>query len=92
MCVAGKHELSCEAVQGDCLHIPKCSDSATCLQKENHHSCECKEGYDGNGIQCANSNGTITVPAGVVIAELGLKVTNSFCVFLSGEEQCSVIP
>merc|ERR550519_1243847 len=81
MCVSGRNEASCDAVQGDCLHIPMCSDSATCQAVGTLHQCLCGEGYTGNGIQCANSNGTVTEGAGVVISELELKVTNSFCVF-----------
>jgi len=61
-CQAGKNQKYCKSVQGDCKHMGKgiCSPEATCfstkLTKYVFWSrCQCKSGYDGNGLQCFDS-------------------------------------
>jgi len=87
ICVTEINQEKFDAVKGDCDHIPKCDDNASCKwtsNKERH--CLCNEEFTGNGIQCADSNGTLALPEGVVLASLEIQLENQFYVFVQGEE------
>merc|ERR1711928_263589 len=85
LCVTARFQQKFDAVKGDCQHIPKCDDNATCQKLPNGiNSCVCNFGYTGTGIQCADGNGTLAKPAGVVLASLELNLDNEFFVFVNG--------
>merc|ERR1712130_1024682 len=87
LCVAARFQQKFDAVKGDCQHIPKCDDNATCQQLPNGiNKCVCNFGYTGTGIQCADGNGTLATPAGVVLASLELNLDNTYFSFVNGEE------
>jgi len=54
----------CDSVPGDCLHINNCDSMAECKfnvkfgEFREHHTCQCKTGWTGNGQQCFDSSGT----------------------------------
>jgi len=86
-CVAAKFQEKFDAVKGDCEHIPKCDDNASCQQSDTGaKQCKCNFGYTGSGIQCADANGVLEPPAGVVLASLEITLSNEFYVFVPGEE------
>ena len=64
-----KNKNYCSSQQGDCKHIPACDAHAECKLKKkigryvSDFQCECGPGYTGNGIQCMDSNGTLSLPA-----------------------------
>merc|ERR1711915_509066 len=68
----------CQSQQGDCKHIPACDINAECKFKEkvsryiSYWQCQCASGYKGNGIQCMDGNGTLSVPNNI-----GVEVTMS---------------
>merc|ERR1719250_45768 len=87
LCVTARFQQKFDAVKGDCQHIPKCDDNVTCQKLPNGiNSCVCNPGYTGTGIQCADGNGTLATPAGVVLASLELNLDNEYFVFVNGEE------
>jgi len=68
-CTSKKNKNYCSSQQGDCKHIPACDAHAECKLKKkigryvSDFQCECGPGYTGNGIQCMDSNGTLSLPA-----------------------------
>jgi len=78
----------CEAVPGDCLHINKCDSEAECKfsvkfgKYREHHTCQCKEGWKGNGQQCFDSSGnpsSESLSSGDV--SLSMAVSNNYYVY-----------
>jgi len=78
----------CDGVPGDCLHINVCDSEAECKfnvkfgQFREHHTCQCKSGWTGNGQQCYDSQGnpsSETVSSGDV--SLTMAVTNNYYVY-----------
>jgi len=60
----------CDGVIGDCRHIQHmCDPNASCVQdgkfgpKDKHdwYKCVCNDGFTGNGIQCFDSEGNLSV-------------------------------
>ena len=56
---------------GDCAHIPYCDSNASCVKdrrlgKIYLYKCECNKGYKGNGVQCADVNGTLGAGAEIM--------------------------
>ena len=74
----------------DCRHTPHCDIHASCLPyrmlgKIMLHKCVCNAAFVGNGIQCADRNGTIG--AREEVAELELSVHNKYFVFAPGSPE-----
>jgi len=78
----------CDSVPGDCLHIDQCDSEAECLfnvkfgSDREHHTCQCNDGWVGNGIQCYDSDGNpseVSVSSGDV--KVTLAVTNDYYVY-----------
>ena len=81
----------CDGVLADCVHIPYCDKNAACVEDRKMgkivlHKCVCNKGFAGNGIQCADVNGTIGAGP-EVFAELELDVLSDFYVFPPGSEK-----
>merc|ERR1712121_523813 len=57
-CQKQTNQKYCKSVQGDCLHIPGACPSERCVKVKQinkymkYYECQCPEGYEGNGIQC----------------------------------------
>ena len=90
-CMTGRDTTYCDSVLADCAHIPYCDDNASCkkdkkLGKIFLHKCVCNNGYKGNGIQCADVNGTIGAGP-EILAELELDVANDFYVYPPGSSK-----
>ena len=77
----GKNKNYCKSQQGDCKHIPACDVNAECKFKEkvsryvSYWQCECEKGFKGNGIQCMDGNGTLSLPSDLAV-EVTLSVLN----------------
>merc|ERR1712168_26773 len=78
----------CDSVPGDCLHIHKCDSEAECKfnvkfgKFREHHTCQCKTGWKGNGQQCYDSNGmpsSESLSSGDV--SLFMAVSNNYYVY-----------
>jgi len=78
----------CDSVPGNCLHIDHCDSEAECKfnvkfgSDREHHTCQCKTGWTGNGIQCYDSDGNpseVSVSSGDV--KVTLAVTNDYYVY-----------
>jgi hypothetical protein len=81
----------CDGVVADCAHIPYCDSNASCLEDRKMgkiylHKCVCNAGFKGNGIQCADVNGTIGAGP-EIFAELELEVSNEFYVYPPGSDK-----
>jgi len=81
-CTSAKKAGYCDGIQGDCGHMSGdvCSPNASCMPwkkkgKKQHKQCRCKNGFKGNGIYCADSDGNISAPPDtkveVVIERMG---------------------
>merc|ERR1712106_316197 len=78
----------CDAVPGDCLHIHKCDSEAECKFSvkfgafREHHTCQCKTRWTGNGQQCYDSKG---VPSSESLSSgdvsLTMAVSNNYYVY-----------
>merc|ERR1712121_394788 len=74
-CQARTNQKYCASQQGDCKHIGYCDPNATCKKKANvgkfgqYWQCECNKGWSGNGIQCMDSNGTLSAQPGQQVEE-----------------------
>merc|ERR1712108_28188 len=79
-CQARTNQKYCASQQGDCKHIGYCDPNATCKKKANvgkfgqYWQCECNKGWSGNGIQCMDSNGTLSATPGQQV-EVTLTMT-----------------
>ena len=87
----GKDSTYCDSVMGDCGHIPYCDSNASCeddkkMGKIQLKKCVCNNGFTGNGIQCADVNGTIG-RGPEVFADLELKVLSDYYVYEPGSEK-----
>merc|ERR1712121_113195 len=57
-CQKQTNQKYCKSVQGDCRHIPGACPSERCVKVKQinkymkYYECQCPEGYEGNGIQC----------------------------------------
>lgn len=80
-CANSKNQNYCKSQQGDCKHIPACDVNAECKFKEkvsryvSYWQCECEKGFTGNGIQCMDGNGTLSLPSDLAV-EVDLVITN----------------
>jgi len=81
-CINGRNKKYCDSVVGDCYHIPSaCDPNAKCVfdkkkGRRKLYKCECKDGYTGNGIQCKDANGNLSVdPKEVVKMTMVLNST-----------------
>ena len=64
---SGKNRRYCDAIIGDCRHIPHaCDPNAECVfstkfgKSMRVYKCECKDGYTGNGVQCFDQDGNLS--------------------------------
>ena len=79
--ILGTNQKYCASQQGDCKHIGYCDPNATCKKKANvgkfrqYWQCECNKGWSGNGIQCMDSNGTLSALPGEQV-EVTLTMTD----------------
>jgi len=79
-CTNAKNKNYCESQKGDCQFIPACDGNAECKFKKtlskymNFWKCECQKPYKGNGIQCMDEEGTLSVPSNQGV-EVTLSVT-----------------
>merc|ERR1711872_992274 len=79
-CTNAKNKNYCESQKGDCQFIPACDGNAECKFKKslskyiNFWKCECKKPYKGNGIQCMDEEGTLSVPPNQGV-DVTLRVT-----------------
>jgi len=77
-CTNSKNKNYCKSQQGDCKHIAACDDNAECKFKEkvsryiSYWQCQCDGGFKGNGVQCMDGNGTLSLPS-----DLSVEVTLS---------------
>ena len=90
-CMVSRDTTYCDGVLADCVHIPYCDKNAACVEDRKMgkivlHKCVCNKGFAGNGIQCADVNGTIGAGP-EVFAELELDVLSDFYVFPPGSEK-----
>jgi len=77
-CSSQNNQKYCSSVQGDCRHITGACPKDSCtyqgpVKKLKHYSCQCPEGYQGNGIQCF-SNGTMLADPKTQV-ELDMMIT-----------------
>ena len=76
--ILGKNKNYCKSQQGDCKHIAACDGNAECKFKEkvsryiSYWQCQCDGGFKGNGVQCMDGNGTLSLPS-----DLRVEVTLS---------------
>jgi len=71
----------CKGVIGDCYHIPNaCDPNASCIETGKGHTCECNEGFTGNGIQCFDADGNLSQDPNKNV-HVELSVDSSFNVF-----------
>merc|ERR1712033_70270 len=77
---ARTNQKYCTSQQGDCKHIGYCDPNASCKKKANvgkygqYWQCECNKGWSGNGIQCMDSNGTLSAQPGQQV-EVTIEMT-----------------
>lgn len=82
-CQNGMNKKYCDSVLGDCRHIPKYDVNAKCMFKRSFGKYiqifepRCNPGYTGNGIQCFNKDGQLSVNPETQV-EVKLKLTNDF--------------
>ena len=79
-CQTGKNKKYCDSVLGDCRHIPNCDVNAKCMFKRSFgkdtqiFQCKCNAGYKGNGLQCRDKDGMLSVnPEKQVEVKMELK-------------------
>merc|ERR1711892_1003858 len=83
----GRNLKYCDSVLGDCRHIPACDHNAKCLFNRTfgnlnlfHCVCSKKGGFQGNGIQCVDKNGTFPNNDPKSLASLEIKLQTDFYV------------
>ena len=54
------------------LKISNCDENADCMNTEGSHECQCKAGYQGNGIICKGYFNALTIHE--LVNELVLKL------------------
>jgi len=82
-CQNGRNKKYCDSVLGDCRHIPKYDVNARCMFKRSFGKYiqifepRCNPGYKGNGIQCFDKDGQLSVDPDTPV-EVKLKVKSDF--------------
>merc|ERR1712025_413268 len=82
-CQNGRNKKYCDSVLGDCRHIPKFDVNAKCMFKRSFGKYiqisepRCNPGYTGNGIQCFNKEGQLSVNPETPV-EVKLKLKSDF--------------
>jgi hypothetical protein len=92
-CYNGRNKKYCDAVIGDCRHIPHaCDPNASCVfdrkfgKNIKMYKCECGEGYTGNGVQCFDAAGNMSPdPNKIVSVEMSLN--SDFYAYPEGSEE-----
>jgi len=86
-CSNGRTRRYCDAIIGDCRHIPNaCDPNAECVKSTKFgksmrvYKCECKDGYEGNGVQCFDSNGNLSSNS-METVELDMSINTDFYVY-----------
>ena len=85
-CQNGKNKKYCDSVLGDCRHIPNCDINAKCMFKRSFgkdtqiFQCKCNPGYSGNGVQCKDSDGMLSVDPNTQV-EVKMEMTSDFYVY-----------
>jgi len=80
-CTKIRNKNYCLNQQGDCKHIAACDINAECKFKEklskyySYWRCVCNTGYKGNGIQCFDKNGDISLPPALGV-EVSMSITS----------------
>merc|ERR1711915_339725 len=85
ICRPDKGNKKCEGNQGDCMHIPDaCDPNATCVEKKYRkkslYHCTCNEGYKGNGVQCFDQDGYLSIDPNMNVA-VEIDVDSNFYAF-----------
>jgi len=85
-CAKGLNKKYCDSVLWDCKHIPKYDVNARCLFKRSFGKFiqifepRCNPGYTGNGIQCFNKEGQLSVNPETPV-EVKMKLKSDFYVY-----------
>ena len=85
-CANGMNKKYCDSVLGDCKHIPVYDINARCMFKRSFGKYiqifepRCNPGYTGNGIQCFNKDGQLSVNPETPV-EVKMKLKSDFYVY-----------
>lgn len=77
----------CDSVPGDCKHIPTCDSQATCDfstkfgEHREVHTCSCKPGWTGNGIQCFDDSTGAASEGPSDLVDITLAVSTQYYVY-----------
>jgi len=92
-CHKGKNRRYCDAIIGDCRHIPHaCDPNAECVFSTKFgkgmrvYKCECKDGYTGNGVQCFDQDGNLS-SNNMETVELEMSINTDFYVYPHQSEE-----